>query len=163
MNILLTDYPRQHQVQVFQKVGVRLQNTDYSIVLDSLRARDTLSQEVVNSILEGRENRERYLRLVEELHKRATIPSCDLLSSLFLSLLDSCESNYHSSQIENNFDAAKHVKKESKYTCVMIVKIDADIYEVNSFFVALKDVQRNVPKIGMCCLMYYSVPCKLLL
>ena len=100
---------------MFRKVSVYLTKTDQSPFLDSLRSRNTLDAKVVESILKIKDDDARNVRLLYELGRRASSQRSNFLNSLYLSLLDSCESSYYSSGVEHNFDAAKHVRRECKF------------------------------------------------
>ena len=97
-----------------------MNQVDESTVPGELRARCALDYSVLQSILAIREDiGRRKTRFLAELRVRAGVPDSGLLNSLYLSLLDSCET----SALEINFDVANQIKRQGNYICNILQDI----------------------------------------
>ena len=115
--------PGQLQSRVINKLAVEIKKIDIPTVLDCLRARTALDARIVESILKLTDDDQKETKLLREFSVRASSPSSKFLPSLYLSLLDSCESSYHTARVSFSYDAAKLIRNEGKFETI-ITNID---------------------------------------
>ena len=109
--IILLCLGRLSQVKILDKVAVSLKRVDESSILHFLQTRLALDNSVIQSILVIREDIDRRkAKFLEQLRIRASVPTSGFLNSLYLSLLDSCET----SALEINFDVANDIRRQGK-------------------------------------------------
>ena len=116
--------PGQFQSRVINKLAVEIKKIDIPTVLDCLRARTALDARVVESILKLTDDDQIETKLLREFSLRASVPSSNFLPSLYLSLLDSCESSYHTARVSFSYDAAKLIRNEGKFETILLPKIN---------------------------------------
>lgn len=83
-------------------------NIHLPTLLDCLRTRAVFSRREVQDTLHDHE--QAHLKFFTKLMKLASTRNLCLLSSLYLSLLDSCEKDT-SSDLDFNYNAARHVQE----------------------------------------------------
>ena len=99
-------------------LAVQLKNIEIHTVLDCLRARAALDTCVVESILKLEDDEKKQIKLLREFSTRASSPNSNFIQSLYLSLLDSCESSYYTARVGFNYDVAKAIRNKSKYDII---------------------------------------------
>ena len=137
-------YPDQLQSRVINKLAVEIKKIDIPTVLDCLRARTALDARVVESILKLTDDDQIETKLLREFSLRASVPSSNFLPSLYLSLLDSCESSYHTARVSFSYDVAKLIRNEGKFETIILLKLVHLVFSLLCFAVHVQNNSQEV-------------------